>query len=400
MNLHSPYPYALLRYGTINTYPSLGRDIKAEVVVMGAGISGALVTHRLCKAGYDVVVVDRRHAGTGSTAASTSLLQYEIDTPLHKLAELVGTSRAVESYRLCRKAIFDLEKICDKLSQPGLLRKKPSLQYASFQNHVPDLEKEFKLRRQYGFDLEWLGMSAIESKFGFAKPAGILSADGADANAYRITHALLGSWIPRGLKVYDNTEIIAITYKKHGVELLTADNKKIKAKKLVIACGYESQQYIPKKVQDTHATFAIASEPFSSKNLWYKNALIWETSRPYLYLRTTGDNRIIAGGKDIPFSNPRKRDAMLDQKVKSLEKSIGKLLPAIEFKTDFKWAGTFASTKDGLPYIGAIPERPHTYFALGFGGNGITFSVIAAQAIVELLQGKKSKVAGMFNFNR
>ncbi|HEY4874281.1 MAG TPA: FAD-dependent oxidoreductase, partial [Puia sp.] len=81
-------------------------------------------------------------------------------------------------------------------------------------------------------------------------------------------------------------------------------------------------------------------------------------------------------------------------------KSLAKLFPGIIFKTDFKWAGTFATTKDGLPYIGKISQRPHTYFALGFGGNGITYSLIAAQAITQSVLGKKHKALELFSFDR
>lgn len=400
MNLRSPYPYWLLRHGIINSYPSLCADLKTEIVIMGAGISGALVANQLCLAGFKVMIVDRRHAGMGSTAASTSLLQYEIDKPLHQLINLVGEKKAVKSYLLCRQAIVDIKKICDQLKESGLFSQKPSFQFASSKKDTADLNKEYTLRKQAGFSVKWLDEEIILKKFGFVKPAGLLSQDGAEADAYKITHSLLKKWISRGLQVYDNTEIITVRHHKYGVELITAEKKKITAKKLIIACGYESQQYIPKKIQELQATYAICSEPFVQKDFWYKNALIWETATPYLYLRTTSDNRILIGGKDIPFSNPLKRDSLINQKAKSLERSFARLFPEITFKTDFKWAGTFATTRDGLPYIGSISQRPHTYFALGFGGNGITFSAIAANIITDLLSGKKNKDADIFGFDR
>lgn len=400
MNLHSPYPYWLLRHGIINSYPSLGTDLKTEIVIMGAGISGALVANQLCQAGYKVVIVDRRHAGMGSTAACTSLLQYEIDKPLHQLINLVGEKNAVKSYQLCNHAVAGMKKICDQLKEPGLFSQKPSFQFASSQKDAVDLKKEYVRRKQSGFSVRWLETETILKKFGFSKPAGILSEDGAEADAYKITHSLLKKLIAEGLEVYDNTEIITVRYRKHEIELITAEKKKIRTKKLVIACGYESQQYIPKKVQDLQATYAISSEPHTQKKFWYRNALIWETATPYLYLRTTSDNRILIGGKDIPFSNPVKRDSLINQKTKSLERSFTKLFPGIPFKTDFKWAGTFASTKDGLPYIGSIPQRSHTYFALGFGGNGITFSAIAANIIRDILMGKKNPDVDIFSFDR
>jgi len=50
--------------------------------------------------------------------------------------------------------------------------------------------------------------------------------------------------------------------------------------------------------------------------------------------------------------------------------------------------------------IGSVPERKNTFFALGFGGNGIVFSVAAAQIISDLLKNKKDPDAGIFSFNR
>jgi glycine/D-amino acid oxidase-like deaminating enzyme len=153
-------------------------------------------------------------------------------------------------------------------------------------------------------------------------------------------------------------------------------------------------------VQTLQSTYAIVSEPFETQRFWHRNALIWETATPYLYLRTTDDRRILVGGKDDDFWDAHKRDKALPAKARSLEASFNKLFPGIAFRTDFKWAGVFGSTKDGLPYIGALPGKPHTYFALGFGGNGITFSLMAARIITNLISGKKDPDAAIFGFDR
>ena len=400
MDLRSDYPYWLLKDGIIRTYPSLKKNIKTDIVVLGAGITGALVSHKLVEAGKEVVVVDRRHVGMGSTAASTALLQYEIDIPLHELINKVGEKNAIRSYCLCIDAINELEKITEGDNGNTEFLRKPSLLFSSYIKDVSQLEKEFKCRKNAGISVDWLDASDLKRLFAIDKPAGILSTDGAEVNAYALTHKLLQNSTKIGLQVFDHTEVTNIIDERNVVKLQTADGYFIGCKKLVIACGYESQRYLSKKMEQFHSTYTIASEPISANEFWYKNSLIWETARPYLYLRTTQDHRIIIGGKDEPFSNPKKRDSILGIKVIQLEKAFKKLFPFIPFKTDFKWAGTFASTKDGLPYIGTIDQRPNTYFALGYGGNGITFSVIAANFIRDAIIGKNNPDAQMFSFER
>jgi glycine/D-amino acid oxidase-like deaminating enzyme len=399
MDLRSDYPFWLLDKGILYTYPSLVNDTTTDVVIMGAGISGALAAWHLCHAGFKITVIDKRHVGMGSTAASTALLQYEIDTPLNELIKKRGEHDAVRSYLLCLKAINDLEAICEKWQQVGFTRR-PSMQYASYKRDVAELKKEYEIRKQHGIAIQWLTRNDIKNKFGFEKNAAILSRDAAEVKAYSLTHALLHHCKSLGAEIYDHTTIAHFSEHKHGVELKTEEGKKIKARKLVVACGYESARYIPQKIQTLQSTYAIISEPATTDHHWYRNALIWETARPYLYLRTTDDNRILIGGKDNDFSDPRKRDKALPAKAKALEHSFNKLFPHIHFRTDFKWAGTFASTKDGLPYIGCLPNKPHTYFALGFGGNGITFSVLAAQIITRMALGLQDDDARLFSFNR
>src|SRR5690606_5349867 len=99
---------------------------------------------------------------------------------------------------------------------------------------------------------------------------------------------------------------------------------------------------------------------------------------PYLYLRTTHDGRVICGGEDEEFEDEATRDALIPQKVKRIADKLGKLLPAIDPTPDFAWAGSFGTTPTGLPLIGALPGRPRVFALMGYGGNGITFSRIAA----------------------
>ncbi len=401
MDLHSAENYWPLKNGIIQDFPSLKQNVKADVVIIGAGISGALVADALCKEGLEVIIVDKRDCAHGSTAASTALLQYEIDTPLKKLIQKVGVDHAVRSYKLCLKSIDDLEKISKRFKGHADFVRKPSFQYASNRDDLKNQQDEIALRQLHKISTtKWLSPLEIKDKYGFDKLGGIFSKDGAEIDPFKLTHHLLGSNVKKNLRVFDNTKVIDIIHRPTGVTLKTDTGFEVKAGKLIIACGYESQAFLPKKVEIQKSTYAIISEVQDAKTHWFKNSLIWETADPYVYLRTTADNRILIGGKDDDFYNPQKRDKNLPQKVRLLEKNFKKLFPHIPFKTDYQWAGTFCGTKDGLPYIGGIPERKNTYFALGFGGNGITFSIIASQIIADLVSNRKNENQELFSFQR
>jgi glycine/D-amino acid oxidase-like deaminating enzyme len=400
MNLKAGYPYSLIKNGLVANYPKLEKDIRTDVVIMGGGISGALAAHHLTQKGIRCVVVDARTIGLGSTCASTSLLQYEIDIPLYKLSALIGEKAAVRSYSLCREAIDKLYLLADKIGFADIQKKK-SLYYAAAKKDVVGLKKEFAARKKQGFKVQYLEDETVFEKSGIHAPAAILSADGAQTNAYMFTHSLHQYNIKKGLEVYDRTTIHTIKHNSKGVDLLTENGHMIKARKLIYATGYEVVNYIDKPIVKLLSTYATISEPLSLERPYWKNdMLLWNTADPYLYMRTTTDNRILVGGRDEDFYSPKKRDELIAFKTKKLAADFKKVFPHINFIPEFSWTGTFGSTKDGLPFIGAYKKLPNSYFALGFGGNGITFSLIGAEIIADLITGAKNSDAVIFSFDR
>lgn len=400
MNLHSTEPFWLLKNGLLTPYPSLKTNLSCEVLVVGGGITGALMAHALTEAGMDVVVVDKRDVATGSTAASTAMLQYEIDVPLHKLIAQVGEETAVGSYRACLEAIDELEKLATLTGTDCGFRRKKSFYFAHRPADTALLQVECETRQRYGFAVEWLDRAAAKRRFDLATAGAILSADGAEVDAFLLAHGLFRRAVGRGLRVFDRTEITRTRYPDSGVELTTGGGHRITTRHVVYCTGYESQAQLPEKIVDLISTFAVASEPFDVLPDFFAEALFWNTQRPYLYLRTTADNRILIGGSDAPFRDARRREAVLPAKEKTLVRAFQRLYPKLDFIPDRAWAGTFGETADGLPYIGPHPKFPHSYFALGFGGNGITFSVTAANLIREVLQGKSPVELAWYRFGR
>jgi glycine/D-amino acid oxidase-like deaminating enzyme len=401
MNLLSPTPFWPIRDGLLSNYPRLEGRVSCDVAILGAGVSGALAAVHLAESGLDTVVVDRRDVAHGSTAGSTSLLQYEIDEPLHRLAQRYGRDHAVRSYRRCRDAIDAIEHLVVRLHLHCGFERKRSLLLASGIAHVPRLQREFICRRDAGFAVAWWSREQLASKSSLPHPAAILSRDGGQIDAYRFTHGLLAAAQRAGARIFDRTEVNRTRFTAHGVELQIAGGARVRARHLVAATGYEADALLPEKITSLQSTYAIVSEPISEFRGWPADqCLIWETADPYVYLRTTEDRRVILGGYDEAFKNPIERDRLLGAKTAALKRRFRQLFPDIAMEVAYSWAGTFGKTIDGLPYIGRHPKVPHTWFALGYGGNGITFSLIAAESIREQILGRPSSDSALFGFER
>lgn len=398
MDLTTGYPYWLINSGLPVNYPKLEGSINTDIVIIGGGISGALTAYYLVKAGLDCVMVDARTIGLGSTCASTALLQYELDKPLSVLAKQIGFQQAARAYQMCSESIDTIESISKELNF-SLFEKQKSLFFAAYKKDQKLIEAEFLARKKAGFDVEYLEQKDIEAYYGFSAPSAILSAQGGTTDPYMFTHALLQASIKKGLQVFDRTEVSKTHYKKNGVELTTQNGHSISSKIIVNASGYEIIEFIDKKIVKLNSTYALASE-HGEVPVWKEKTLLWNTANPYLYMRLTNNNRVIIGGRDEGFYNPERRDKLIKNKTALLKKDFSKLFPDIELIPEFSWTGTFGSTNDSLPYIGTYAKTPHTYYSLGFGGNGITFSVIAAQIIRDLITGKKNKDANLFSFER
>lgn len=400
MNLKSGFPFSLIRYGMPYQYPKLLSPVKKDVVIIGGGISGALMATYLVDAGIDCMVVDGRSIGLGSTCASTSLIQYEIDVSLTELSEKIGNDAAVSVYRLCEEAILKLKELAT-IADVSEFKANKSVYYAAYKKHLPFLKDEYKARKAAGLRVAFLDEQDLSERFGFTAPGAILSQEAAYADAYIFTHALHQFNIKKGLEVYDRTFIKNISDSGRQVKLVTDDNITITARKVIHATGYEVTDFIRKKIVTLHSTYTTISEHLSQDSaLLKKNIMLWNTDSPYLYIRGTKDGRMIVGGRDEKFFNPSKRDKLINRKSQLLVSDFRKLFPEIEFKPEFSWAGTFGTTLDGLPFIGQYPQRSNHYFALGFGGNGITFSLLAAEIITDLICGRANSAAKFFSFER
>jgi glycine/D-amino acid oxidase-like deaminating enzyme len=401
MDLKSGYPFWAVKNGLMHAFPPLAQDRRCEVAVIGAGITGALIADEFAQHGYSVIVVDQRDVAWGSTAASTAMLQYEIDTHLVDLAARYGEDAAALAYRSCADAIDRLADHARALRDVDFARRH-SLYFASRTRHRAALQAECAARARHGLAVEWLEPAALRERFGFDAPGAILSTQAASLDPYRFASRLLRRLAREGVEIYDRSRVEEIAPLRGGVRLRLASGATIRAGHLILAAGYASQQYLRARVARNRSSYAFVTDPLPAATLGaLRDTMVWESARPYLYLRSTGDGRLVVGGEDDAIDLPDRRDARVDRKAAKLVRKVAKRFPNLALEPVFSWAGTFAETPDGLPWFGPHRELgPRVLFAMAYGGNGITYSMLGAGLLRARVERRRHLLQALFGFDR
>lgn len=400
MDLNSGYPWWPIRNGLLHAFPPLRADLRCDVAILGGGISGALIADELSRHGHEVAVIDQRDVGWGSTAASTALLQYEIDTHLVDLAKRYGEEDALLAYRACLDAIPMLQALAAGVRGVGFKRA-DSLYYASKRRHATVLRDEYAMRARHGFPVRWLERGAVAERYGFDAPCAILSTVAGEVDPFRFAIRLLARVEASGGGVFDRTAVDRIEVSARGV-VLHAGGHRVRAKHLVLAAGYASQGWLEESVARNRSSYAFVTDPIDDRALGaLKHTMLWESARPYLYLRSTADGRLIIGGEDDAVDIPARRDARVGKKARTLMQQVAKLFPHLPLEPTFAWAGTFAETADGLPFFGPHDQHgPRVHFAMAYGGNGVTYSMLGAGLLRALIERRRHPLAELFSFAR
>ncbi|MFE7060773.1 NAD(P)/FAD-dependent oxidoreductase [Sutcliffiella sp. NPDC057660] len=400
MNLHNGHLYWPETYTNITQFPELEEDITCDVLIVGGGMAGALCAHVLSKeTELDVVLIDRRHPGSGSSSANTGLLQFSSDKMLHKLMEQKGEQDAVYFYKLCQDTMKDLTKIASELSEDPEFRPQKSLYYVSSKEDVAKLAREYEALKKNDFPVEYLEPSDISSRFPFTKPAALLTGGDADVNPYKFVQILLKDAAAAGVRIYAQTPLLNKTKTVHG---FTCESEKgtVSARYIIFATGYENDFLAAQMGADLNRSYAIVTEPVPSLRTWYKEWMIWETKRPYLYMRTTTDGKIVAGGLDEDKAEAPLNEGLIEERGERILQKIKEHFPDLSPKLSHAWCATFGESHDGLPYIGEHPNRLGEYYCLGFGGNGTVYSMLGATIIKDLITKGAHPASRLFSIAR
>ena len=367
-------------------FPSHRGHLDVDVVIIGGGITGAVCAYVFSAAGLEVALVESRRVGRGSTMASTALLMQEPDRDFADLARRFGTRAAGEIWRSLAGATRGLARTIRALKIDCGLHACHSVYFTRDPRKLAGLRAEFNARRTAGARCRWLSSAALYRFTGITAPAAIATPGNAEVNPVRACHGFLAAAVARGARVFERSPAGKVTTSREGVTVQT-NGGTIAASVVVIATGYARPRFERLGRFVLKDTYVVATRRLPARirrQIPAFNPMAWDTDRPYHYLRWTEDGRLLVGGEDTNHRAVKGSRSRIARARARLSSYLAELYPELAAERPaYSWEGLFAETPDGLPYIGTHSRYPRHLFALGYGGNGMTASYLAAKLLLQ-----------------
>ena len=377
------------------SFGTLKENSQVDVVIVGAGITGATAAFLLKKAGYTVALVERGTCGGFDTINTTAHLTCVTDKPLHKLVATFGKEAAQATWEAGRTAIDQIvaniraESIeCEFKWVPGYYHA-PSKGYDKAERD--SLREDARIADELGFPAEF--MESIP----WIEMPGVQFSHQAKFHPAKYVAALLRTIPGRGSHVFEKTEAGKIDEEPLAVHC--GEHKRIRCRYVILA----THTPLMGKTNTLSATllqtklFLYTSYAVGAKipEDLAPEACFWDTDEPYHYFRIDrrhGFDFAIFGGE------VHKTGQVTDSSkaYERLERTLGKLMP--KARVTHRWSGQVVATPDGLPYMGETADRQ--FVATGFGGNGMTFGTLGAMMAVDAFLKRKNPWAELFDVHR
>lgn len=376
--------------------PPLTSDVRADVCVIGAGISGLSVAWHLARENISVVVIDDGSIGGGETGRTTAHIVNALDDRYYDLEKLHGAGGARLAAESHTAAIDRIESIvideridCDFARLDGYLYLVPN-------GRADGLTEELEAARRAGLiDVEYVDRAPIET---FNTGPALRFPRQGQFHPMRYLSGLAHAIIARGGRIHSGAHAVEID---DGAGIVkTKQGRTITCGSIVVATNTPiNDRFAIHVKQASYRTYVIAA---SIPKGVFRQILLWDTSdphayAPYHYIRKQIQNDrefLIVGGEDHKTG----QDTPEDEVYARLESWTRERFP-IE-KVEFRWSGQVVEPADGLAFIGLNPGDTRTYIVTGDSGNGITHGTIGGMLIGDLIQGRKNPWTDLYDPHR
>jgi glycine/D-amino acid oxidase-like deaminating enzyme/nitrite reductase/ring-hydroxylating ferredoxin subunit len=378
----------------IRKFPKLQRNIRADILVVGAGVTGITTAYLLKKAGSSVALIERERVASIDTGHTTAHLTYVTDVQLQELARNFGNDHAQAAWDAGAAAIDEIERIVAEEQSDCEFTRVPSYVHirvdGSSKKEASSLKKEADLAAKLGFDAVYLSSAPY-----FNLPA-VCFANQAKFHPRKYLRSLVEKIPSNGSHVFEKSAASEFDAKKRRVKVnrswISFDRVVMATNNPLVGLAGTAGATLLQTKLSLYTSYALGARLPANT---IPEALFWDTRDPYDYLRidrNRGFDCLVYGGEDHKTGQKKKTQKAYVR----LWQRLKKIAP--EAHVDHRWSGQIISTPDGLPYIGENAERQ--FIATGYCGNGITFGTIAAMMARDWAAGRKNPWTELFSVDR
>ena len=353
---------------------ALNKDIKTDVLVIGAGIAGILTAYMLKQNGREVVVIDAAEIASGNTKNTTAKITSQHDLIYSKLITEFGEEKARQYAKANELAIKKYKEIIEDKRIECDFEEKPAYVYSL--NEIDVLKEEVEAAKNLGIDAEFVD----EANLPFKIKGALKFNNQAQFNPLKFLKGISNELI-----IYENTRALEI---KENLVVTSGGN--ITANNIVVATHYPIMNapgyYFMKMHQER--SYVLALENTSEIDGMYIDL----NKEGYSF--RTYNNLLLLGGISHR-TGENEEGGSYDE----LRKVAKKLYP--KAKEKYYWSAQDCMTIDGIPYIGRYSsETPNIYVATGFNKWGMTSSMVSAMIISDIILEKENDFSEIFSPRR
>ncbi len=382
--------YADTRRITLADTRPLAGSSRADVAIVGGGITGCSAALHLAERGYKVTLLEAKRIGWGASGRSGGQILNGFGTDIDVMAKDLGQQGAKAAWEMSREAVRLTTQLIEKHAIDCDFAR-GAIDVAVKPRHVRSFEAHVRtMRDTYGYDqYQWLDRTALrEHVRSDAYLCGLLDPNGGHLHPLNYTLGLAKAAQEAGATLHEGSQVVGL--KRGRTPVLATAGGDVTADFVVLGGNaYINREMAPElrgRIMPI-GNYIVATEPLSDAQVEQslpQNDAVADANFVLDYYHLSGDRRMLYGGQvSYGYGAPRR----LRQRMAS---KLGRLFPALgDVRIDYQWSGLVGITLNRAPHFGRIGTN--IYFSQGYSGHGMAFSGLSGKLISEAVAGQAER---------
>ena len=370
----------------VPSYPRQRGAVQASVVIVGGGLTGCLTAYAFASSGVDVVLLEARRLGRGSTGCSAGWVAGDPGISFVEAERALGRAAARHAFQAWRRAALDFGALVGRLEIRCAFAPQGAAVVAITSDQVARLKRDQRARDGQGLPAPPLNVRTLKAELGLDGTAAIMDPAGGVLNPYRACLGLAAAAAGRGARIFERTAVRRVTFNRRNADVLTAGGS-LRTGRVIVATGMPTM--LTKSLR-RHFWFRTAYLAMTERvparvrrQLGRRGVVARDLANPPHAIRWVDDECLLVTGADMVSPPERQLDRLVVQRTGQLMYELSTLYPDMSgILPAYGWAAPYARTSDGLPYIGPHRNFPHHLFVFGDSSHGVTGSYLASRMLL------------------